>query len=86
MSKMGRPPKEEVKKHPLYGQFNGEVPWLDGCKEYERETCLDCPVSLERCPAENPRLHKGGRPKGSNNKTKSLLDKGMRLRAVQRRV
>jgi hypothetical protein len=79
MSKMGRPPKEEAKKHPLYEQFNGEVPWLDGCREYGRETCLDCPVPLESCPAENPRLHKGGRRKVSNNKTKSLLDEGMRL-------
>ena len=76
MSKMGRPPNEEAKKHPLYGQFNGKVPWLDGCKQYGRETCLDCPVPLEKCPAENPRLHKGGRPKRNNNKTKSLLDKG----------
>jgi hypothetical protein len=75
---MGRPPKEEVKKHPLYGQFNGEVPWLDGCKEYGRETCRDCPVPLKKCPAENPRLLKGGRPKASNNKTKPLLDKGIR--------
>ena len=68
MSKMGRPPNEEAQKHPLYGQFNGKVPWLDGCKEYERETCLDCPVPLEKCPAENPRLHKGGRPKADETK------------------
>ena len=59
---MGRPSGDEAKKHPLHGQFNGEVPWLDGCKEHGRETCLDCPVPLESCPAENPRLHKGGRP------------------------
>ena len=64
MSNMGRPPKERAKKHPLYGQLNGEVPWLGGCKEYGRDTCLDCPVPLEKCAAENPRLHKGGRPKG----------------------
>jgi len=45
----------------LHGQFNGEVPWLDGCREYGRDSCLDCPVPLAKCPAENPRLHKGGR-------------------------
>ena len=75
MGKTGRPSKEGEKKHPLYGQFNGKVPWLDGCQEYGRESCLDCPVLLENCPAENPRLHKGGRPKGSKNKTESLKDK-----------
>jgi hypothetical protein len=65
MSSTGRPPKEKAEKHPLYGQFNGDVPWLDGCKEYQRDTCLDCPVpleKLEKCVAENPHLHKGGRP------------------------
>jgi hypothetical protein len=67
MSKAGRPQKEKEKEHPLYGQFNGEVPWLDGCKEYGRETCRGCPVPLEECPAENPRLHKGGRPKGKRS-------------------
>ena len=75
MVKIGRPSKEETKKHPLSGQLNGEVPWLDGCKMHGRETCLDCPVPLEECPAEHPRLHKGGRPKGRKNKTKSLPDK-----------
>ena len=68
MGKMGRPTKEESKKHPLSGQLNGEVPWLDGCKEHGRDTCLDCPVPLQDCPAEHPRLHKGGRPRGSKNK------------------
>ena len=75
MGKAGRPAKEEAEMHPLSGQLNGEVPWLDGCKEHGRETCIDCPVLLENCPAENPRLHKGGRPKGSKNKTESLVDK-----------
>ncbi|UCD08145.1 MAG: hypothetical protein JSU79_07250 [Dehalococcoidales bacterium] len=73
MSKTGRPSKEETVKHPLHGHFNGEVPWIDGCREYGRETCLDCPVSLNECPAENPRLQKGGRPKGSKNKEDSPL-------------
>lgn len=73
MSKSGRPSKEEAVKHPLHGHFNGDVPWIDGCKEYDRNTCLNCPVSLEECPAENPRLHKGGRPKGSKNKEDSTL-------------
>ena len=73
MSNTGRPSKEEVVKHPLHGHFNGDVPWIDGCKEYGRDTCLDCPVALEKCPAENPRLHKGGRPKGSKNKEDSPL-------------
>jgi hypothetical protein len=68
MAKIGRPAKDAEKKHPLHGQLNGEVPWLDGCAAYRRETCLECPVPLEKCPAENPRLHKGGRPKGSKNK------------------
>jgi hypothetical protein len=63
MSKIGRPAKTIAKKHPLHGQFNGEVPYLDGCKEHARKSCKDCPVSLTDCPAENPRLHKGGRPK-----------------------
>ncbi|HTY81397.1 MAG TPA: hypothetical protein VMB24_01285 [Dehalococcoidales bacterium] len=67
MSKLGRPSKDEGKNHPLHGQLNGDVPWLDGCKEYARNTCRDCPVSLDNCPAEHPRLHKGGRPKGSKN-------------------
>ena len=75
MGKAGRPFQEEKKRNPLFGQLNGDVLWLDGCKEYERESCLDCPVPLEECPAENPRLHKGGRPKGSKNKVKSPLEK-----------
>jgi hypothetical protein len=75
MGKIGRPPKDEEKKHPLYGQLNGDVPWLDGCEEYGRETCLNCLVPRQKCPAEHPRLHKGGRPKGSKNKTVPLLDK-----------
>ena len=58
---VGRPPKKEEKEHPLNGQLNGEVPWLNGCKEHEIENCLDCPIQLKECPAENPRLHKGGR-------------------------
>ena len=74
MSKTGRPSKEEAVNHPLHGHFNGEVPWIDGCKEYGRDTCLDSPVSLKECPAENPRLHKGGRPKGSSNKEDSSLN------------
>jgi hypothetical protein len=65
MDKIGRPSREEADKHPLSGQLNGEVPWLDGCKEFERKSCLDCPVPLDQCPAENPRRHKGGRPRGS---------------------
>jgi len=72
MSEVGRPSSEKAKQHPLYGQLNGEVPWLDGCQEYSRETCLDCPVLLEQCPAQNPRLHKGGRPKGSGNQKESV--------------
>jgi hypothetical protein len=68
MGKIGRPTKNEEKKHPLHGQPNGDVPWLDGCKEFRRDTCLDCPVPLEKCPAEHPRLRKGGRPLGSKNK------------------
>jgi hypothetical protein len=75
VNKAGRPSREEEKKHPLFGQFNGEVPWLDGCAEYGRKTCLDCPVPLDTCPAEKPRLHKGGRPKGSKNMAKSSLKK-----------
>ncbi|MDP2920571.1 MAG: hypothetical protein Q8O43_10200 [Dehalococcoidia bacterium] len=65
MAKAGRPSKVEAKKHPLYGQLNGEVPWLDGCKEHSRNTCLECLAPLAGCPAENPRLHKGGRPKST---------------------
>ncbi len=68
MNKSGRPSRDEAVKHPLHGHFNGDVPWIDGCKEYGKSTCLECPVSLEECPAENPRLHKGGRTKGSKNK------------------
>ncbi len=68
MGKIGRPSKEEKKKHPLHRQLNGEVPWLNGCKEHGRKSCLDCPVPLEECPAEHPRLKKGGRPPGSKNK------------------
>jgi len=71
MDRPGRPSTEKRKQHPLHGQFNGEVPWLDGCKEYGRDTCLDCPVPLEKCPAQNPRLNKGGRPKGSKKGTDS---------------
>ncbi len=67
MGKIGRPSKGEARKHPLSGQFNGDVPWLDGCKEHGKETCLNCPVPLAECPAENSRLHKGGRPKGGKN-------------------
>jgi hypothetical protein len=40
----GRPNKIEAKKHPLYGKFNGEVPWLDGCTEHNKKICLDCSV------------------------------------------
>ncbi|OGO42701.1 MAG: hypothetical protein A2137_03550 [Chloroflexi bacterium RBG_16_58_8] len=72
MAKVGRPRKQAAAKHPLFRQFNGDVPWLDGCKEYLRTTCLDCPVPLEQCPAENPRLHKGGRPKGTRKMPFSL--------------
>ncbi|MBN2240248.1 MAG: hypothetical protein JW712_10780 [Dehalococcoidales bacterium] len=72
MKQSGRPSKEESIKHPLHGHFNGEVPWIDGCREYGRDTCLDCPVPLEQCPAEHPRINKGGRPKGSKNKPESL--------------
>ena len=68
MSKIGRPSKDEAKKHPLHGQLNGDVPWLDGCKEYGRKSCLDCPVQIEKCPAEHPRFNKGGRPLSSKNK------------------
>ena len=68
MSKAGRPSKEDITKHSLHGQFNGDVPWIDGCKEYGRDTCLDCPVPLDKCPAENPRINKGGRRKASMNK------------------
>jgi hypothetical protein len=75
MGKIERPPNEAKKDHPLSGQLNGEVPWLDGCREYGRETYLDCPVPLGKCPAETPRLHKGGRPRGSKNRPKSLPDK-----------
>lgn len=62
---MGRPRQEEAEKHPLHEQFNGDVPWLDGCKEYARETCLDCPVELKKCPAENPRFIRMVVPKAS---------------------
>jgi hypothetical protein len=58
----GRPPKAEASRHPLYGQFDGEVPWLDGCTEHGKDSCLDCTIPLKECPAQNPRLHKGGRP------------------------
>ena len=75
MGKVGRPSKEKAKEHPLSGQFNGQVPWLDGCKEQGRETCLDCPVPLEECPAEHPRLHKGGRPRGRRNRAGSSESK-----------
>ncbi|MFA5308326.1 MAG: hypothetical protein WC370_02430 [Dehalococcoidales bacterium] len=68
MGKIGRPSNDEAGKHPLRGQLNGDVPWLNGCEEYARDTCLDCPVPLAECPAEHPRLHKGGRPPGSRNK------------------
>jgi hypothetical protein len=66
---MGRPSKEQAQRHPLAGQFDGDVPWLDGCAEYNRSTCLDCPVDLIECPAQNPRLHKGGRRRPKGNKT-----------------
>jgi hypothetical protein len=68
MAKIGRPLKEQSQTHPLHGQLNGDVPWLDGCKEFSRTTCRDCPVPLDKCPAEHPRLHKGGRPAGIKNK------------------
>jgi hypothetical protein len=72
MNRIGRPAKVDAEKHPLHGHFNGEVPWLDGCKENSRKTCLDCPVLLDNCPVENPRLHKGGRPRVQNRNVKSL--------------
>lgn len=71
MGKTGRPSGAEAARHPLHGQFNGDVPWLDGCHQHARKTCLDCPVPLQECPAQNPRLHKGGRRKTSDGNAKS---------------
>ncbi len=39
---------------------NLKVVWLDGCKEYRRKSCLDCPYTLAVCPAEHPRQGKCG--------------------------